>query len=502
MNREFKDKLVTVFHELYHISPAFNGDRILVNKYPYEIGEPERWDVFVFKYPEEPSINYIKRLVGLPNETLRIRQGNVYRWDPKREEEKILRKDPAKQMAIQIPVYDDRFPCHELLQAGWPERWSAEEKEGWQQNAEQRSFQSAKVAAERWIRYQHFPADKKAWDALENHQKITPPRPRLITDFCPYNAYSIWDEVNGAPRRMVGDPLDYGAFWVGDLTVDCDVTVENADPDSQLVLELCEGIRRFRCRWSPATGKIRIAQVTALDPEGRDELLGEAETSDRGNGEYHVTFANVDDRLCLWINQKLIPLGPKAEYVITDATMINLPQQSDLSPVGIATQNLAATVKNIVLFRDLYYRSDTTPGHPAYMNTVSLENDLTRLVESPKEWSDRYQRDAEQLNRLEFEIGPDHYLALGDNSPRSRDSRLWSYDSQTVSRNYLVGKAFWIYWPHGVPFLNDGKGITLMNHSVPYQNPETRQQESRSVEDYPRTTVPFYPNLPRMKRIH
>ncbi len=54
---------------------AFNGDRILVNKFPYEIGEPNRWDVFVFKYPQEPDVNYIKRLVGLPGETIRIRQG-------------------------------------------------------------------------------------------------------------------------------------------------------------------------------------------------------------------------------------------------------------------------------------------------------------------------------------------------------------------------------------------------------------------------------------------
>ena len=48
----------------------YNGDRILVNKYIYTYSEPQRWDVVVFKFPGNAQINYIKRLVGLPGETL------------------------------------------------------------------------------------------------------------------------------------------------------------------------------------------------------------------------------------------------------------------------------------------------------------------------------------------------------------------------------------------------------------------------------------------------
>ena len=57
---------------------TFNGDRILVSKFTYTLGDPERWDVIVFKYPGNPKQNYIKRLVGLPNETLTLRHGDVY----------------------------------------------------------------------------------------------------------------------------------------------------------------------------------------------------------------------------------------------------------------------------------------------------------------------------------------------------------------------------------------------------------------------------------------
>ena len=56
------------------------GDFILVNKFVYgirlpvldkkiiQIGEPQRGDVVVFRYPEDPSVDYIKRVVGLPGD--------------------------------------------------------------------------------------------------------------------------------------------------------------------------------------------------------------------------------------------------------------------------------------------------------------------------------------------------------------------------------------------------------------------------------------------------
>ena len=56
---------------------SFNGDRILVSKFAYQFREPRRWDVIVFKYPGNAKVNYIKRLVGLPGETLRIQHGDI-----------------------------------------------------------------------------------------------------------------------------------------------------------------------------------------------------------------------------------------------------------------------------------------------------------------------------------------------------------------------------------------------------------------------------------------
>lgn len=51
------------------------GDRLFVNKFIYRFRDPQRWDIIVFKYPEDPSKDFIKRLIGLPGETIEIRNG-------------------------------------------------------------------------------------------------------------------------------------------------------------------------------------------------------------------------------------------------------------------------------------------------------------------------------------------------------------------------------------------------------------------------------------------
>ena len=56
--------------------PALNdGDRILIERNPDKL---ERGDIVLFLYPDAPVKSYIKRIVGLPNETVDIREGKVF----------------------------------------------------------------------------------------------------------------------------------------------------------------------------------------------------------------------------------------------------------------------------------------------------------------------------------------------------------------------------------------------------------------------------------------
>ncbi|HEC93857.1 MAG TPA: signal peptidase I [Candidatus Kaiserbacteria bacterium] len=63
--------------------PTFqNGNYLIVDEISYRFEKPARGDVIVFRYPGNPSIFYIKRIVGLPGETVTIKNGNITITEP------------------------------------------------------------------------------------------------------------------------------------------------------------------------------------------------------------------------------------------------------------------------------------------------------------------------------------------------------------------------------------------------------------------------------------
>lgn len=54
------------------------GDRILVNKLVYRIGQPGRGDVVVFKFPLDEKKDYIKRIIALPGETIEGKENRIW----------------------------------------------------------------------------------------------------------------------------------------------------------------------------------------------------------------------------------------------------------------------------------------------------------------------------------------------------------------------------------------------------------------------------------------
>lgn len=77
-----------------------HGDRLLATKIPMILGDPPRWSIVVFKYPLYRRVNYIKRLVGLPGETVELRHGDVY----------VNGVCVAKPEEVQNQLWFDEFP--------------------------------------------------------------------------------------------------------------------------------------------------------------------------------------------------------------------------------------------------------------------------------------------------------------------------------------------------------------------------------------------------------
>ena len=118
-------------------APSFKGDRILVMMFPYDLpflpgsSPPERWDVVVFRYPEEPEVSYIKRLVGLPGETIRIAHGDIYIKPPNSTTYRLERKPLKHQISMQMSVYDDRHRPRALADRDEWRRWQSSTPGGW-----------------------------------------------------------------------------------------------------------------------------------------------------------------------------------------------------------------------------------------------------------------------------------------------------------------------------------------------------------------------------------
>ena len=56
----------------------YEGEYIIVNRLPYYFHPPQRGDVVVFRYPKDFRRTFIKRVIGLPGETVEVKNGKVY----------------------------------------------------------------------------------------------------------------------------------------------------------------------------------------------------------------------------------------------------------------------------------------------------------------------------------------------------------------------------------------------------------------------------------------
>jgi len=93
----------------YSMEPTLdNGQYLLVNKAAYWFGGPHEGDIVIMRYPLDPKTYYVKRVIGLPGDTVEIRQGKVLVNDDPLEETYIS-SPPAYSMAKQVVRPQDYF---------------------------------------------------------------------------------------------------------------------------------------------------------------------------------------------------------------------------------------------------------------------------------------------------------------------------------------------------------------------------------------------------------
>jgi len=76
------------------MEPDFHsGEYLLVEKLGYHFHRPNRGDVIVFRYPNNPEISYIKRIIGLPGETIQVYKNQVFANNTKLTEDYLSPKE-------------------------------------------------------------------------------------------------------------------------------------------------------------------------------------------------------------------------------------------------------------------------------------------------------------------------------------------------------------------------------------------------------------------------
>lgn len=79
-------------------STIMTDDKIIGNRIAYLFSEPKRGDIIIFKYPDDETENYVKRIIGLPGDKVEIIQGKVYINDSAEPlEEPYLNEGPNPQ---------------------------------------------------------------------------------------------------------------------------------------------------------------------------------------------------------------------------------------------------------------------------------------------------------------------------------------------------------------------------------------------------------------------
>ena len=92
------------------------GDKLFVNKLPFLLRAPRRWEVIVFKCPVDTRKNYIKRLIGLPGETVEIYNGEIF------INGRIARKPRWARRAVATLVYSSALKEKKRRRVAWLKR--------------------------------------------------------------------------------------------------------------------------------------------------------------------------------------------------------------------------------------------------------------------------------------------------------------------------------------------------------------------------------------------
>jgi len=372
-----------------------NGDRLLVDKNVYNLRPPRRWEMGVFHCPDpdpkEYRKPYVKRVVGLPGETLSIVEGEVY------ANGELLRKDLAELRETRMLIHDmAHFPDPD----GWNIRWLVEPTEN-DPRLPPATIRQAEPASESVVR----------GGELFLTAESVPPATVSVTyrnwnlDDREEQAIRVWNSYDGL--RSIGRiPITKRAYDklppANDFSLSFDVEVQAASGEGTFACRLLDGADAVHAEVSVG----RKADGRAILTNHATGALAVVHGVSLEVGRTHrFEFSFVDRRAILAIDGK----------VVTSADLSSVLSRGEVRrPFQLGARGSNLVIRNLKLYRDVYYTQFGEHGtQPPIGGPVTL--------------------------------GPSEYFMMGDNSGNSQDSRKWP--TPGVPEAEFIGKPFLIHQP-------------------------------------------------------
>ncbi len=369
--------------DIVPMSDNISGDRLLVDRIVFRIRPPRRWEVAVFHPPDDSKIPYVKRVVGLPREAIRIFDGDVY------ANGELLRKPLDAIREMTIPFFDMDYPPQPM---GWTNRWVIEPMAT--PKLPGVADQSVPTAIEAVVQETRLILDASATPESVlglsyRHRNIDTGLDDIIRDDLGYNG------IRGVPKP------------VHDFLTACEIEVLGGS--GLLSIRLGDGSDTVRL--DLAIGDSAASTLThdgATPPQQLPTLRllpGQ---------RYHLELAFVDRRTFVIVNGKPVgnPLDVAVVKIGAAKAKSGLPpeRRGTSRPLQLEARGVSVVLHHLKLSRDVQYRFEGE-------NAIS---------------------DA-------FALGEKEYFMLGDNSPSSEDSRAWSKPG--VPEADFIGKPFLAHQP-------------------------------------------------------
>ncbi len=474
--------------------PNSHGDQLLVQKHVYDFRAPRRWETVVFRNPASPGEAYVKRVTGLPGESIRIADGDVF------INQKIARKSLADQMSCRIPVSDLQYVAtDESWQLPWEldEAWTADagrlrcrtvQQNSASSDAENTGTSSAEIDAgsktaveTSWLKFRYW-----RWFGGK-HVSETPLALEDAIDFRSYEErfdsmpitwmtaidyddvrqvlrcrgvmtnqlqegllkHATRDGYRNAIYRLaalshlapVTDLYGYNAmvdnpeFVVNDLMLS--TQLEWQTEPAAVYVNVPLGAETFRVALKPAARRIQLLSVDQQIVVAEAELAFDSDSD--GLVRVALDVSNFDRQILVAVNGQLV-LSP---YVSQDDDVPNDGFEYCLTtPTGQPVDAVTAT--RIALRHEQQKRWA--------LGTVN--GDV--VVSSLQMFRDVFYTPGRRRHGIaeDYQIPAGQYFVQGDNSPVSSDSRSW--EEPSVPHELLLGKPFLVHLPSRPALLEIG----------------------------------------------